>query len=206
MSSATLKRILDEVKRLTPEERRQLPSLLRERMSTHSRVFTPAGSPAVAGKGVPMQVLYRCCCGLDVHAKTVVACLIKGGKKQTRTFSTMTDDLLALADWLAAAGCPHVAIESTGVYWKPVWHLLEGRLELMLVNAQHIKRVPGRKTDCKDAEWIAQLLEHGLLKSSFVPDRPQRELRDLTRQRARSCSATAPASSTACTRRWRTPT
>ena len=96
----------------------------------------------------------------------------------------MTADLLALADWLADEGVTHVAMESTGVYWKPVWHLLEGRFELLLVNAQHIKQVPGRKTDVKDAEWIAQLLQHGLLSPSFVPPPPIRELRDLTRQRA----------------------
>jgi transposase len=94
-----------------------------------------------------MQILYRSCCGLDVHAKTVVACLIKDGKKQTRTFSTMTDDLLALSDWLTASGCTHVAVESTGVYWKPIFNLLEGVLEVVLVNARHVKAVPGRKTD-----------------------------------------------------------
>jgi transposase len=96
----------------------------------------------------------------------------------------MTSDLLALGDWLIAEGVTHAAMESTGVYWKPVWNLLEGRLALMLVNAHHIKQVPGRKTDVKDCQWIAQLLQHGLLRRSFVPDRPQRELRDLTRQRA----------------------
>ena len=96
----------------------------------------------------------------------------------------MTADLLALADWLAAEGVDHVAMESTGVYWKPVFNLLEGRFEVMLVNAQHIKQVPGRKTDVKDAEWIAQLLQHGLLRPSFIPPPPIRELRDLTRQRA----------------------
>ena len=103
--------------------------------------------------------------------------------RQVRTFGTMTADLLALADWLAAEGVSHVAMESTGVYWKPVFHLLEGRFEVLLVNAQHIKQVPGRKTDVKDAEWIAQLLQHGLLRPSFIPPPPIRELRDLTRQR-----------------------
>ena len=96
----------------------------------------------------------------------------------------MTAELLALGDWLAAQGVTHVAMESTGVYWKPVFHILEGHFEVMLVNAHHIKRVPGRKTDVKDAEWIAQLLQHGLLSPSFVPPVPVRELRDLTRQRA----------------------
>ncbi len=93
-----------------------------------------------------MEILYRCCGGLDVHAQTVVACLIKDGRKETRTFSTMTDDLLALLDWLTVAGCTHVAIESTGVYWRPVFNILEGDLEIILVNAHHVKAVPGRKT------------------------------------------------------------
>lgn len=130
-----------------------------------------------------MQVLYRCCCGLDVHAKTVVACLIKDGKKQTRTFSTMTDDLLALCDWLTESGCTHVAVESTGVYWKPIFNLLEGVLEVVLVNARHAKAVPGRKTDVRDCEWLADLLRHGLLRASFIPPPHIRELRELTRYR-----------------------
>jgi transposase len=136
-----------------------------------------------------MDVVYERCCGLDVHKKTVVACLITPGsggqaQKEIRTFGTMTDDLLRLGDWLAEAGCTHVALESTGVYWKPIWNLLEGQVELLLVNAQHIKAVPGRKTDVQDSEWIADLLRHGLLRASFVPDREQRELRELTRYRA----------------------
>jgi transposase len=130
-----------------------------------------------------MLVLYRCCCGLDVHAKTVVACLIKDGKKQTRTFSTMTDDLLALCDWLTESGCTHVAVESTGVYWKPIFNLLEGVLEVVLVNARHAKAVPGRKTDVRDCEWLADLLRHGLLRASFIPPPHIRELRELTRYR-----------------------
>jgi transposase len=135
-----------------------------------------------------MQVLYPCCCGLDVHKKTVVACLLRAGadgqrRREVRTFATMTDDLLALADWLRGAGCTHVAMESTGVSWKPVYNILEGQFEVMVVNAAHIKAVPGRKTDCQDAEWIADLLQHGLVRPSFIPDRPQRELRDLTRTR-----------------------
>ncbi len=132
-----------------------------------------------------MEVLYHCCCGLDVHAQTVVACLIKDGRKQTRTFSTMTDDLLALLDWLVAEGCTHVAIESTGVYWRPVFNLLEGQVEVILVNARHIKAVPGRKTDVKDSEWLADLLRHGLLKASFIPPLEIRELRELIRYRQR---------------------
>src|SRR5438552_14323312 len=102
---------------------------------------------------------------------------------QILTFGTMTDDLLELADWLAAEGVTHVAMESTGVYWKAPFNLLEGQFEVLLANAQHIKTVPGRKTDVKDAEWIADLLRHGLLRASFVPHRPQRELRELTRYR-----------------------
>jgi transposase len=135
-----------------------------------------------------MEVLYASCCGVDVHKKTVVACLLQVGadgrrRREVRTFTTMTDDLLALADWLRAAGCTHVAMESTGVYWKPVYNILEDQFAVMVVNAAHIKAVPGRKTDCHDAEWIADLLQHGLLRPSFIPDRPQRELRDLTRTR-----------------------
>jgi transposase len=135
-----------------------------------------------------MEVVHERCCGLDIHKKLVVACLIvpgPGGKpvKEIRSFGTMTAELLGLADWLAAAGCTHVAMESTGVYWKPLYNLLEEQFALLLVNARHIKAVPGRKTDVKDCEWIADLLRHGLLKASFVPDRPQRELRELTRYR-----------------------
>jgi transposase len=136
-----------------------------------------------------MDTLYPHCAGLDVHKDSVVACVRHAGpggrpREEVRTFGTTTSELLALGDWLAAEGVTHAAMESTGVYWKPVWNLLEGRLALMLVNAHHVKQVPGRKTDVKDCQWIAQLLQHGLLKPSFVPGRPQRELRDLTRQRA----------------------
>jgi transposase len=135
-----------------------------------------------------MEVVYERCCGLDVHKKMVVACRILPGevgvpRKEIRTFGTMTRDLLALADWLREAGVTHVAMESTGVYWKPIYNLLEDAFALLVVNAQHIKAVPGRKTDVKDAEWIADLLRHGLLRGSFIPDAPQRELRELTRHR-----------------------
>jgi transposase len=135
-----------------------------------------------------MEVVHARCCGLDVPKDTVVACLLtpgSGGRPtaEVRTFGTLTDELLALGDWLAEAGCTHVAMESTGVYWKPIWNVLEGQVALLLANAQHIKRVPGRKTDVQDAEWIADLLRHGLLTASFVPDRAQRELRELTRYR-----------------------
>ncbi len=121
-----------------------------------------------------MQIVHACCCGLDVHKKNVVACLmnydVAGSRhKEVRTFGTMTQDLLALADWLTAASCTCVAMESTGVYWKPVFNLLEGLFEVMVVNAQHIKQVPGRKTDVRDAEWIADLLQHGLLSWQLHP-------------------------------------
>jgi transposase len=130
-----------------------------------------------------MDILYSSCCGIDIHAKTAVACLIKDGKKQTLTFSTMTDDLLRLLDWLQQAGCTHVAIESTGVYWKPVFNILEGVLEVILTNARDAKGFKARKTDVLDAEWLADLLRHGLLKPSFIPPRHIRELRELTRYR-----------------------
>jgi transposase len=134
-------------------------------------------------EGVSGGDLYRSCCGLDVHAQTVVACLIREGRKSIRTFSTMTDDLLALLDWLIAQGCTHVAIESTGVYWKPVFNILEGDMEVILVNARPVKAVLGRKTDVKDCEWLADLLRHRLLKASFIPPLEIRELRELTHYR-----------------------
>lgn len=130
-----------------------------------------------------MQVVYECCCRMDVHAKTVVACLLKQGRKEIRTFSPMTADLLQLLDWLSGAECTHVAMESTGVYWKPVFNLLEGHLAVLLVNARHIKAVPGRKTDVRDCEWLADLLRHGLVKASFIPPLEIREIRELTRSR-----------------------
>jgi len=135
-----------------------------------------------------MEVVYPCCCGLDVHKKSITACVLwaeaKGkSRKEKKRFGTFTHDLLQLADWLEQCGVTHVAMESTGVYWKPVWNILAERFEVLLVNAQHIKAVPGRKTDQKDSEWIADLLQHGLLRGSFVPPQPTRELRDLTRYR-----------------------
>ncbi len=135
-----------------------------------------------------MNVLHPCCAGLDVHKKSIFACIRQVGADgavscQVLKFGTMTGELLALADWLESRGVRQVAMESTGVYWKPVFNLLEGRFEVMLVNAHHIKTVPGRKTDVKDSEWIAQLLQYGLLSASFIPDPPIRELRDLTRRR-----------------------
>lgn len=135
-----------------------------------------------------MEVLYTHCAGLDVHKKTVVACCLTPGtdgtpKREIRTFSTMTQDLLALSDWLTSLGITHVAMEATGEFWKPVYTILEATFTVLVVNAHHIKTVPGRKTDVKDAEWIADLLRHGLLRASFIPPLPQRDLRDLTRQR-----------------------
>jgi len=135
-----------------------------------------------------MEIQIQRGCGLDVHQATLVACLLTvlaSGKvkKEIRKFGTTTRDLVALREWLQAEGCTHVAMESTGVYWKPVYAILEGAFELIVANAQQIKKVPGRKTDVKDAEWIADLLLHGLLRPSFVPPKPIRELRDLTRYR-----------------------
>ena len=135
-----------------------------------------------------MEIAYERCCGIDIHKKMLVACLITpdaSGRrtKELRTFLTVTQDLLDLRDWLSSAGCTHVAMEATGVYWKPVYRLLEGGFELLVVNAQHIKAVPGRKTDVRDAEWIADLLQHGLLRGSLIPPTAQRDLRELTRYR-----------------------
>lgn len=137
-----------------------------------------------------MEVIYRCVSGLDVHKKTVVACrrrLGEGGQveKEVKTFGTTTASLLALLDWLREWQVSHVAMESTGVYWKPIWNILESHMELLLVNARHLKTVPGRKTDVKDCEWIAQLMQYGLLKASFVPSPEVRQWRDLTRHRTK---------------------
>jgi transposase len=144
-----------------------------------------------------MDVLHACCAGLDVHKRTVVACVRRvdpAGKvsKNVKTFATMTRDLLDLADWLGVQGVTTIAMESTRTYWKPVFNILESRFTVILVNAHHIKQVPGRKTDVKDSEWIAQLLQHGLLRASFIPPLTTRELRDLTRQRTQLvCEKTA---------------
>jgi transposase len=146
-----------------------------------------------------MDVMYGCCCGVDVHKNSITACVLwaeaKGKSRQEkRMFGTFTRDLLAFSDWLRECGVTHVAMESTGVYWKPVWHILEGQFELLLANAQHVKAIPGKKTDRKDSAWLGELLQHGLLKSSFVPPEPIRELRDLTRYRvnlAQECNRIA---------------
>ena len=130
-----------------------------------------------------MQVVYERCCGLDVHKKSVVACVMTPEGHKTRTFGTTTRQLVALSAWLGEREVTHVAMESTGVYWKPIVNLLEDRFTVWVVNAAHIKTVPGRKTDVKDAEWIADLLRHGLLRPSFIPERAQRELRELVRYR-----------------------
>src|SRR5690348_17932766 len=136
-----------------------------------------------------MDVIYPRCAGLDVHKKTVRVCLLvrdENGRKhkEYRTYGTTTQDLLELLEWLLAQECSHVALEGTGVYWKPVFNLFEGHIQVLVVNAQHIKAVPGRKTDTKDAEWIADLLQHGLLRGSFIPETLERELRERTRYRA----------------------
>src|SRR5215813_10169391 len=134
-----------------------------------------------------MKTLHKRCAGLDVHKVEVVACLRVISKRkverEVRSFPTTTRGLLALAEWLRQAGCTHVAMEATGVYWKPVWHILEGDFELVLANPLHIRNVPGRKSDVNDATWIADLLAHGLIRSSMVPPGPIQELRDLTRTR-----------------------
>ena len=132
-----------------------------------------------------MQVLHTRCAGFDVHKDSVMVCLlIDQLEPLVRRFGTTTRELLELHDWLFAHRITHIAMESTGVYWKPLWNILEEGFELMLVNAQHIKQVPGRKTDVLDCQWIADLLRHGLIRPSFVPPAPQRDLRDLTRQRS----------------------
>src|SRR6266849_881566 len=133
-----------------------------------------------------MEVLHSRCAGIDVHKDVVVAavrCVSSPAHREVRSFGTTTSELQALSDWLEEHGCTHVVMEATGVYWKPVWHVLEGSFELVLANAQHIRNVPGRKTDVNDAMWIADLLAHGLIRSSFVPPAPIQELRDLTRTR-----------------------
>lgn len=143
-----------------------------------------------------MQVVHAQCCGLDVHKKSVVACVLYTAPdgqvtKAVRTFTTMTAELLALSDWLRHLGVEQVAIESTGVYWRPVFNVLEEGRTVTLVNAQHLKRVPGRKTDVRDAEWLADLLRHGLVRPSFIPPAPVRQLRDLTRYRTTLLQARA---------------
>jgi len=135
-----------------------------------------------------MENIFLCCAGLDIHKESVEACVRRmepGGRlhRQTRHWATMSRDILLMADWMAAQGVTHVAMESTGVFWKPIFNILEGRFQVLLVNARHLKQVPGRKSDIRDCQWIAQLLQCGLLKGSFIPPRPQRELRDLTRHR-----------------------
>jgi transposase len=142
-----------------------------------------------------MEAIVESCCGLDVHQATVVACLLTGKpdrkpRKEVRTFGTMTADLIRMREWLQAEGCTHVGMESTGVYWMPVYTILEGAFELIIGNATHIKQVPGRKTDVKDSEWIADLLRHGLIRRSFVPPKPLRELRELLRFRRKLIEST----------------
>jgi len=131
-----------------------------------------------------MQAVYERCCGIDVHKKMIVTCLVVGNKQETRTYGTSTEDLRKMAQWLLGNECQIAAMESTGAYWKPVYNVLEVLgIEVIVVNAQHMKAVPGRKTDTKDAAWIADLLKHGLLKASFIPDKEQRELREVSRYR-----------------------
>jgi transposase len=162
--------------------------LLRFGESTQGRLFHPSRSSGAGRKESSMENVYACCAGLDIHKESVEACVRRmepTGQlhRQTRPWGTMTRDLQAMADWMAAQGVTHVAMESTGVYWKPIYNILESRFTVLLVNARHLKQVPGRKSDVRDCQWIAQLLQHGLLQGSFIPPRPQRELRDLTRHR-----------------------
>src|ERR1700722_2588168 len=172
----------------------------RGRLHNRRRPYAPPTAGRFAMDNL-LPVVLSVCCGIDVHKKTVTACLLQTGVSgeavcEVRTFRTVTDSLQELARWLVQAGCRHVALESTGVYWKPVFNVLEpAGLEVVLVNAQHVKNVPGRKTDVKDAEWPATLLRVGLLRASFVPPKEIRELRDLTRyrtqvirQRAQECN------------------
>lgn len=138
-----------------------------------------------------MKIFHKCCCGMDVHEASITANLRRTGVKgkkdldEVRTFGTMTRDLLALADWLKEAGCKIIGMESTGVFWKPIFNVLGSDFKVILANARHVKAIPGDKTDHKDARWITELLQHGLLKASFIPPQPIRELRDLTRHRRR---------------------
>ena len=158
-----------------------------------------------------MQVLHPRCAGLDVHKDFVMAAVrlaeAGGVRCEVRRFETTTPGLLALGAWLAECGCTHAVMEATGVYWKPVWHVLgDGDLTLVLANAARVRNVPGRKTDVADAAWLADLLAHGLIRPSFVPEPATQALRALARAPASSWSASRPATSSACRRRWRTPT
>src|SRR5258708_709009 len=156
--------------------------------SKRRRFSQKQASFGAARKETAMEVVHARCAGLDVHKKSVYGCVIcceTNGEKQQekRNFGTVTAELLSLADWLREHAVTHVVMESTGVYWRPVWAILEGQFELMLVNPHHVKAIPGRKTDAKDCEWIAELLQHGLVRGSFVPPTEIQDLRDLTRYR-----------------------
>jgi len=181
-------------------------------VSTQAKLVFPSHLLRAAQKGTNgMQVLYPRCCGLDIHKKTVVACVLLTDpdgsiRRIVRTFGTMTADLLALGDWLSLHEVTHVALESTGVLWRPVFNVLEEGRTLLLVNAQHIKAVPGRKTDVKDSEWLADLLRHGLLRPSFIPPPPIRVLRDLTRYRKNLVAVRTEGRLIASTRYWKQPT
>jgi hypothetical protein len=160
----------------------------RIRESTRSRLFIVFDVLWRRQKELIMEEVFTCCAGLDVHKESIEACVRRiesNGRlhQETRHWGTMTQDLFAMADWMTAQGVTQVAMESTGVFWKPIFNILENRFTVLLVNARHIKQVPGRKSDIRDCQWIAQLLQHGLLKGSFIPPRSQRDLRDLTRYR-----------------------
>ncbi len=158
-----------------------------------------------------MEVVFARCAGIDVHKRTVVVCRLTPDAQgqrvaETQTCGTTTGELLRLSDWLAAGGCTHVGLESTGEYWKPVFNILQGTCEVWLLNAAHIKAVPGRKTDVKDAQWIGELLAHGLVRPSFIPPRPHRELRDLTRYRTSFVRERATLVNRVRERCWKGPT
>src|SRR5512135_2220638 len=189
-SKAVLTRCFEPVEQFGPDVA-TIPSLSPSFLGEHAwQTVASVRCPRSGSRPeATMETIYPCCAGLDIHKTTVVAWVRRldpAGRvhEAVRTFGTMTAELLALADWLAESGVTHVAMESTGVFWKPVFNLLEDRFEVLLVNPRHIKQVPGRKTDVKDCQWIAQLLQHGLLRGSFIPPKPIRELRDLTRQRS----------------------
>lgn len=166
----------------------EAPSVAIEHARENPKAPGRSAGVRVGGTLVGMKVLYERCAALDVHKKTVTACLVVPGpdgqpQKEKRVFGTMTQDLLRLSDWLFEAGCTHVALESTGVYWKPIFNILEANFEVILVNAGDVKNVPGRKTDMADADWLAELVRHGLVRGSFIPPEPIWVLRDLTRYR-----------------------
>jgi transposase len=164
-----------------------LPAAPQVRWSTPGKLPLRGTPRCTSPERCAMEVLYPRCCGIDVHKESLVVCLRRQEgrrvQKEVQSFGTTTAEIARLQGWLTAADCTHVAMESTGVYWRPVFNLLEGTMVVVLANAQHIKAVPGRKTDGRDCEWLADLLAHGLIRASFIPPAGIRDLRDLTRHR-----------------------